>query len=145
MRTVQSAALLVGAAVLLAVLIVLLPVLLPVGFIQQAIHDRRVRRAAEAFACLRCGATLGTRAVTLADQEFSRRMAQLRRDHPTVMFRTVRTIHALCPACGQEHRYSEKQRTFIRTPDSLADLPEDELGIVDQSGGEPGAEFNSPQ
>ncbi len=152
MRVIRSAAELAGGAVLLAVavllmavLIAILPVLLPFVFIQQAIHDRRVRRAAEAFACLRCGAILGTRAVMLADQEFGRRMAQLRRDHPNIKFRMFRTLHALCPVCGQKHCYLEKQRTFILTPDSPADLPEDELGIVDQSGGEPGAEFNSSQ
>ena len=48
-----------------------------------------------------------------ADAEWSAHLEKLFREHPGIRFRMVRTVHAICMACGQAHRYDEEADAFV--------------------------------
>ncbi len=94
-------------------LVLLLPVILPAVAVLQARYERRLRAAAERFACLRSGDRLGSVALARADAAWSEHFASLRREHPTWRFRLVRNLHALCPRCGRRYHFDEPAGRFV--------------------------------
>jgi hypothetical protein len=99
---------------LLAVAVVLLlPVIIPAGVVLGAVEDRRKLKAAASFPCVTCGALLGPAAVRLADEQWRKHVSDLRRAHPFVKFRLVRTCHATCTTCGTRYKFDDKERTFV--------------------------------
>ena len=102
-------------AVALAVvaLMLSLPIWIPAVGMWHVWYRFRLRRAANAFACLTCGRMLGIEALRRADKYFADYMRELRRKHPGARFRIVRTVHAICPTCGTHYTYLESERTFV--------------------------------
>ena len=96
--------------------IVFLPVIIPVGLSAVAISNHRKRRAAASFRCTTCGQVLGPESIRIADEEFRKRMEELRKSHPFTKFRIVRTCHAICVTCGARYTFQEKERTFVSEP-----------------------------
>jgi hypothetical protein len=95
-------------------MIVGLPVWLPLVGVWDVVRKRRMRRAADAFACVNCGKTLGINALKRADSIWAEHLRALIRDHPDVKFRIVRTLDAICTACGTRYTYVPAGRTFER-------------------------------
>jgi hypothetical protein len=100
---------------LVVILLVLLPVIIPVGALLHFVYRMRLTVAAGAFACLSCGRILGREALRLGDAAWEEHVCELRRKYPSRIFRLVRDIHAVCPACGVRYAFLERERTFIRT------------------------------
>ena len=87
--------------------VLLLPVLIPYALVLVAVENRRKRRAAALFVCVKCGKVLGLEAIRISDEE-ERKSAQERAGD--VMWRTVRTCHAICPSCGARYFFSDRAR-----------------------------------
>ncbi len=104
-----------------AALIALLPVLLPALAVAGWFSDRQKRAAAIRFRCTVCGVPLGEAALALADGAYAAYWERLHREHPGVHFRTVRTLDAICPHCGQRYTYVEKERTFTKEAEEAQD------------------------
>jgi hypothetical protein len=105
-----------------AAAIVFLPALIPVAIVMVAVDNRRKRKAAAAFHCLRCARVLGVESLRIADSEFRKQMDELRRSNPFTKFSIVRTCDAICPACGTRYAFRNEDRTFVleaRHPDAL--------------------------
>jgi len=107
-------------AAMAVVTVVFLPVLIPMAVVLTAVGKRRIRKAARSFACVVCGSRLGGVAVKLADDAVAGQARQWRRDHPYARYRMVRTLHAICPACGTRYAYDETDRTFLREEEFIA-------------------------
>ncbi len=101
------------AALLVVGFVLLTPVWLTVALILHSIYLHRLRRSANWFRCVTCGVVLGSAALRLADDEWRRVMEERRRRHPDVKLRVVRTLHAICLACGQQYRFMERGQTFV--------------------------------
>ena len=104
------------AAIFLAiVLLVFLPVIIPVVALLDCAYRRRLTAAACAFACISCGGILGFESIRLADAEWDEHLRELREKYPSIRFRLVRHVRAICPACGVRYAFSERERTFVQT------------------------------
>jgi DNA-directed RNA polymerase subunit RPC12/RpoP len=93
--------------------LITIPVWLPCVFVWRAMHKLRLRKAANRFVCVNCGKTLGVEALRLADREWGEYVQKLMHDNPGVKFRLVRTLDAICPACGTRYSFRERERTFV--------------------------------
>ncbi len=103
----------------IVVFVVAFPVAFPVAMIQHTLAERRKKQRVSETRCGRCGEILGQAALDRADAEWSAHVERLHRDHPGKIFRMVRTVNAVCVACGQSHRYDEKADAF----EAVADEP----------------------
>jgi hypothetical protein len=95
-----------------AILVICLPVILPLVLVLQALDYRRMRSAARKFPCLSCGSHLGAEAIRLADEAWQQYFSNMRANNPTIRFRIVRHLRAICPRCGRRYDFVEPQRTF---------------------------------
>jgi predicted RNA-binding Zn-ribbon protein involved in translation (DUF1610 family) len=91
-----------------------MPLWIPAVLILDAVRKHRLRRAANAFACVACGRILGPGALARADKAWAEHVRELMRRNPGVRFRLVRTVHAICPDCGTHYTFREHERTFVR-------------------------------
>lgn len=98
--------------------ILLLPILLPVVAFLEARDRRRRKRAAQSFACVTCGQTLGPAALELADAAWAQHFAALCHALPHATLRIVRDVWAVCPKCGERYGYDESTRGFVALPPS---------------------------
>ena len=98
---------------LLVVLLITMPIWIPAGIVLSAVCRRRLRKAAEGFLCVQCGKVLGAAALKLADEVWAAHWLELQRKYPGARLRMVRTIHAVCPACGTQYEFLERERTFV--------------------------------
>ena len=98
---------------LVLLILVTMPVMVPVALVQHSLIERRKRRRAAVYRCVRCGGVLGPAALALADVNWRAHVAQLHRDYPHKIFRLQRTIWATCPACGQDYGYDETTNAFL--------------------------------
>jgi hypothetical protein len=98
---------------LLVVIVIGTPLWIPAIIIRQTVHKHRLRKAANSFACVRCGSILGVDALKRADTRWAEYLLELSRKHPGVKFRTVRTLHAICLNCGTRYTFCESERTFV--------------------------------
>jgi hypothetical protein len=105
----------IAAIFLTIVLVVFLPVIIPVVALLDHIYRKRLRAAACAFACLSCGGILGLEAIRLADAQWEEHLRDLREKYPSIRFRLVRHVHAICPGCGVRYAFLERERTFVET------------------------------
>ena len=92
--------------------VLMLPVLVPIGLVSHAMARRRLKAAARSATCPSCGATLGVRAIELADAAWEQFMRELREKHPDATFRVVKTVDAICPKCAAELAFVEADRSF---------------------------------
>jgi transcription elongation factor Elf1 len=102
------------AGVLLVIAFVIcIPLWIPALIVWNGVRKHRLRKAANAFTCVNCGATLGVDALARADREWGNQMRELMRQHPGVRFRILRTLHAICSGCGTRYTFHENERTFV--------------------------------
>jgi hypothetical protein len=101
--------------VLIVLLIVLLPVIIPLAEWSHSVYRKRLIAAARSLACLSCGAVLGLESIRLADAACEERMRELRVKHPAIRFRVVQHIHAICPVCGAQYTFLERERALVPT------------------------------
>ena len=99
--------------VAMAVLMVFAYIGIPLGFVVLAVEAHRVRKAARAFACVRCGKTLGWAAVRRGNRTHLAERRARERARPWGFFRSrPRTLHAICTACGTRYTFFADERTF---------------------------------
>jgi hypothetical protein len=96
------------------VLLVFLPVIIPVVALLHLAYRKRLRATACVFACLSCGGILGLESIRLADAAWDEHIRELRAKHPSIRFRLVRHLHAICPRCGVRYTFLERERTFVQ-------------------------------
>lgn len=94
-------------------LVVLLPVIIPFLAFTQWRDGKRLRALARDFTCLQCGKVMGEQAVALGDAFWRDHMATLQATSPTIRFRVVRTVHAVCPHCGAKYQFMDDNRTLV--------------------------------
>jgi len=99
---------------LVLIILIAFPVAIPIGIASWIWDRRRMRAAAERTHCERCGATLGVASLRRADTEWAKRVAALLDARPTMRFRMVRSLWAICEACGAEYDYDFRSRIFRR-------------------------------
>jgi hypothetical protein len=97
----------------MVLLILLLPAIVPVVGLSHRLYRKRLRAAARALACLSCGVVLGLESVRLADAAWDGHMRELRAKHPTIRFRVVRRVHAICPECDAHYTFLERDRASV--------------------------------
>jgi hypothetical protein len=96
----------------LLVFLLALPLILPVTFVCNLLERRSLLAAARTAVCPSCGAILGAEAVQRADDEWRTHIAELHQNHPGVKFRLIRTVDAICGACGSMLSFQKATRTF---------------------------------
>ena len=103
----------------IAVLLVLFtfPVSLPLIALLNALDRRRLRVAAAAADCVRCGHRLGPEALGAADEAWMAEMADMHRRYPHGTVRVVRRIHAVCTSCGARYGWDERDRALELLPE----------------------------
>ena len=103
---------------LVLIILIAFPVAVPIAIVSWVWNRRRMRAIAERTHCERCGAILGAASLHRADAEWTKRVAALRDARPTMRFRTVRSLWAICAACGAEYDYDFGSRIFRRVAGS---------------------------
>jgi hypothetical protein len=94
------------------IILITFPVTIPIA-IASWIWDRsRMQAVAGRTHCERCGATLGVAALQSAEVEWIRRVEALHAEQPTIRFRMIRSLWAICAACGAEYDYDFRRRIF---------------------------------
>ena len=108
----------IKTGLLIVLFVLLLPVTLPIALVVISVaecHKRKQKcRCAEATACEKCGATLGRESLKLADKAWAEHFRKIMADaaNRQVRLRIVRTLDAICPACGARYTYFEKRQKF---------------------------------
>jgi len=89
-------------------LLICLPVLLPLAAGLEKRRKKRLRAAAIATRCTRCGSCLGIAALELSDADWNSFLARVPSSGLRIRPRVVRRVHARCPQCGAEYAFDEK-------------------------------------
>lgn len=110
----------IGIASAFVALLVCMPLILPFVLLSVERDRRRLRRAANTFACLKCGNAIGAAGVKLADAAVAAEAAEFARLHPGIRRRTVRSLDAICPRCGARYSFNREALAF-----SPLDEPDD--------------------
>jgi hypothetical protein len=97
---------------LVLMILIAFPVTIPIGIVSWMWDRRRMRAVAERTHCERCGATLGVAALQSAEAEWTKRVAALQDARPTMRFRMIRSLWAVCAVCGAEFNYDFHSRIF---------------------------------
>jgi predicted RNA-binding Zn-ribbon protein involved in translation (DUF1610 family) len=101
------------------ILVVLLPVIIPFLAFTQWRDGKRLLALARTFVCLSCGKVMGEEAVALGDAFWRGHMTEVHKNSPTIRFRVVRTVHAVCPHCGAKYQLTDGRRMLA--PSSFDD------------------------
>ena len=99
---------------LVLIILIALPVAIPVAIVSWMLDRRRMQAVAQRTHCERCGATLGDASLHRADTEWAKRVAALLDAQPGMRLRMVRSLWAICAACGAEYDYDFRSRIFHR-------------------------------
>lgn len=103
----------VGFALFAVLFLVLLPLLLPVAAVQAGISNRRRLKLVREFVCVACGARLGEESVRLGHERWHATVVALHPKSPGIKFRLVCDIDAVCPSCGHEYTYRDKDNSLV--------------------------------
>ena len=110
----------IGGFLFILTFLALLPVIAPVGTVISFFHRRRMLRIAEITNCSACGICLGPAATRLSDERCRQEAIERRKKFPGVIFRIIRDVHAICPACGAELTWFAASRSFrLKEPAAL--------------------------
>ena len=107
---VKPAELLVLVAFILA-----LPMLLPVAIGRYYLYKHRIHTAAKRSVCPSCGHASASMPFIGPTRYWQSYVAELHRANPSVKFRLVRLIHAICGGCGAGLYFREESGTFTMT------------------------------
>ena len=97
---------------LVLIILIAFPVAIPIGIASWIWDRRRMRAAAERTHCERCGATLAVASLHRADSEWTKRVAARLDARPGMRLRMIRSLWAICAACGAEFDYDFRSRIF---------------------------------
>lgn len=96
------------AALATVAFVLLLPVLVPFALVSDFVGRRRMRSVILASKCPACGAQLNLDALALGEARWKEVAREIWASHsPDTRLRIVRSIHAVCCACGVELTYRE--------------------------------------
>jgi hypothetical protein len=114
----------------LVLILITLPIWIPVVAIVNWRSERRIRIAADKFSCLKCGKALGAEAVALADAAHRAEVQEFAKTHHDLLVRRriVRTLHAICSACGTQYTFLQTTKTFVIREDR--GLPEGHSAVT---------------
>jgi hypothetical protein len=99
---------------LVLIILIAFPVAVPIALLSWIWDLRRMRAVAERTHCERCGAVLGAASRQSADAEWAKRFAA-RQDAGSMMrLRMIRSLWAVCAACGAEYDYDFRSHIFSR-------------------------------
>jgi hypothetical protein len=90
---------------LVLIILITFPVAVPIAIVSWVWDHRRMQAAAERTNCECCGATLGSASLRRADTEWAKRAAALQDARPLMRLRMIRSLWAICAACGAEYGY----------------------------------------
>jgi hypothetical protein len=100
------------------IILITFPVTIPIALLSWIWDRRHMQAVAGRTHCERCGATLGVASLRRADAEWTKRVAALQAERPLMMLRMIRSLWAICAACGAEYDYDFRSRIFRRVADS---------------------------
>jgi hypothetical protein len=101
---------------LVTVLFLISPILIPVVTMLHRRDQRRMLTAACNTHCSQCGAILGVASITRADATWAEHVAALEHERPTIRFRMVRRIWAICAECDSQYGFDTNLRAFDLVP-----------------------------
>lgn len=99
---------------LVLMIVIAFPVALPIAIVSWLWDRRRMQAVAERTPCECCGTMLGAVSLHRADTEWEKRVAALQSARPIMRFRMIRSLWAICAACGVEYDYDFRIRIFRR-------------------------------
>jgi hypothetical protein len=109
-----------AAVVLMVVAVVIAsPVLTPIAMALHRRDTRRMQAAVTKSRCDDCGAILGIASWQRAGSLWAAHVAAQGRDNPTIRFRLVRSLYAVCGTCEAQYGFDATLRTFPRLPEPL--------------------------
>ncbi len=95
--------------------LLLLPVIVLLVAVMHWRNDARMSQMARVLPCYRCGKTLGTDAIRLADRVWIERLDSLKKcGPPWRMDQAERTTDAICSGCGSRYCFIERTGHFAR-------------------------------
>ena len=103
---------------LVLIIVILFPVAVPIAMVLWLWDRRRMQAVAERTPCEGCGTRLGAVSLRRADTEWARRVADLHSEQTIMRFRMIRSLWAVCAACGAEYDYDFRSRVFRRVCES---------------------------
>jgi hypothetical protein len=99
---------------LVLIILITFPVTVPIALLSWTWDRRRMRAVAGRTHCEHCGSTLGVASLRRADTEWTRRVSELQIARPLMRLRMIRSLWAICAACGAEYDYDFRSRIFGR-------------------------------
>jgi hypothetical protein len=99
---------------LVLMILIAFPVAMPIAIVSWIWDHRRMRALAERTRCECCGAALGSASLHDADVEWAKRAAARLNAGPMTKLRMVRSLWAICTACGAEYDYDFRTHVFVR-------------------------------
>lgn len=98
---------------ILIVCMIALPVIVPYALLANALDDRRRKRDADNFTCIRCGNILGQASIAKANEYWREHVHELHNRYPGARLRLVRDVYAICTVCGAGYSYSAADKTYV--------------------------------
>jgi len=100
--------------------LIVLPVLLLALVLAAAAYGQisycKVISFAAAGKCAKCGTVFGRASVLAAIEQDRKRMEELRKQHPNVIFRTISEWEIQCPQCGLKIYFYPDRKRFETNP-----------------------------
>jgi hypothetical protein len=113
----------------MVVMLLTLPVTLPIALLLGKLDRARLRKAASAMRCVRCGHALGASALDAAAAASKEAMAALHAQRPFHGFlRLAPRPAARCVGCGVFYRWNPALRTLTVEPDVITSCGRDQFG-----------------
>jgi hypothetical protein len=100
------------------IILITFPVTIPIALLSWIWDRRRMQAVAGRTHCECCGATLGVASLRRADAEWTKRVAELQIGRPLMRLRMIRSLWAICAACGAGYDYDFHSRIFRRVAGS---------------------------
>jgi len=99
---------------LVLIILIAFPIAIPIGIVSWIWDRRRMQAVAERARCECCGTALRVASLHRADAEWTKRVAELQIARPLMRLRMIRSLWAICAACGAEYDYNFRNRIFRR-------------------------------
>ena len=98
---------------LIAAIGVASPILILAAIVMDCLNGLRMRKAAKIFRCEKCGQVLGLDGLALGEEVWSAELRDIiSNSPPDERLRVVRSVHAVCPKCGERYFWRERDQSF---------------------------------
>ena len=105
----------VGIVFVMGLGLVALPLALPWAMIGVRRSQLRLQRLVDEFPCIVCGGLLGAEALLIANGRWAQEVEKRRAASPDwIIMRMIRHVHAVCPHCGCEYTYRDRENALAR-------------------------------